>query len=146
MKASLNNYRQAPRKVRLVVDAVRGKSVEDALASLRFMTKKSAHPLRTLLLSAVANAKQMNEGVKEELLFVRTITVDKGITLHRHMPRAFGRATPIRKETSKVNVVLGERTPRPKKKEKNEKSKAATSPKADAVKKEDATENLKTTA
>lgn len=107
MKAYLKNYRQAPRKVRLIADHMRGKRVEKALSELRFMPQRASLPLEKLLRSAIANAK--NKGVSEEHLFVKTITVDKGLTYRRYMPRARGRATPIGKETSHVYIELAER-------------------------------------
>jgi large subunit ribosomal protein L22 len=109
MKATLKNYRQAPRKVRLVADSIRGKRVSEILDQLAFMPGKAATPLKKLLLSAVANAKQKDDSVTEDKLFVKGITVDKGMTYFRHMPRAFGRASTIRKESSHVTIALGEK-------------------------------------
>lgn len=105
MKAFLKNYRQSPRKVRLVADLIRGKSVADARAALRFLSKKSSPALAKLLESAVSNAR--SSGVAVENLFVKTITVDKGSVLRRHRPFARGRAGSIRKTMSIVRVELG---------------------------------------
>ncbi len=113
MKAFLKNNRQAPRKVRLIADAVRGMNVEEALAMLSHMPNKAAPVLRKLIVSAVANARQEDVAVKESDLFIQTITVDKGLTYVRYMPRAFGRASPINRESSHIRVTLG-RTNAPK--------------------------------
>lgn len=106
MKAFLKNYRQAPRKVRLVANSVRGKNVAVALDELSLMSQKSAPVLRKLIASAVANAKQHDANVREEDLEVGLITVNKGLTYVRYMPRAFGRATPINRECAHVRVEL----------------------------------------
>lgn len=107
MKAFLKNYRQAPRKVRLVADMVRGKRVGAALAMLSFAQKRAAPGLRKLILSAVANAKQ--QGVSDtDALRIKDIRVDKGFTFTRYHPGFGGRATPINKESSHVTVALGE--------------------------------------
>lgn len=131
MKAFLKNYRQAPRKVRLVADHMRGKSVEKVLADLRFMPKRATGPLEKLLRSAVANARNQGSTTPESRLYVETITVDKGLTYRRYMPRARGRATPIGKETSHVRLALGARaekkkTPKAEKTEKGVEKEADT--------------------
>jgi large subunit ribosomal protein L22 len=108
MKATLSNYRQAPRKVRLVANAIRGKSIKAAQIELQYMVKRAAGPLEKLLASAVANAVNQG-GLNMDLLIVKEIRVDKGITLHRSMPRAFGRASAINKRGSHVTIVLGEK-------------------------------------
>ena len=104
-KAILKNHRQSPRKVRLVADAIRGKKVETALIDLQFMSKKAADPVRKVLESAIANAK--NIGVDAKNLIVKEITVDEGVTLKRWRPKWRGTAHPIRKRTSHVKIVLG---------------------------------------
>ncbi len=104
--AELNHMRIAPRKVRLVVSAIRGMSVGDAEVRLRFLTKRASHPLLKLLKSAVANAKN-NFQLSEDDLVVRRITVDGGPVQKRFRARAFGRAARIRKRTSHVTLVLG---------------------------------------
>jgi large subunit ribosomal protein L22 len=91
MKAFLKNYRQAPRKVRLVAGLIRGKKVEEAIVELDFLAKRAGLPLKKLLLSAVANAKSM--GIEKENLFIKEIRVDKGITMKRMMPAAMGSDT-----------------------------------------------------
>ena len=101
MKASLNNYRQAPRKVRLIAELIKGKSAVQAQGILTHLIKKGALPIKKLLDSAVANA-----GVPVETLMVKVATVDKGVVIKRWMPRAMGRAFPIHKHTSKVVIEL----------------------------------------
>jgi len=108
MQAFLKNNRQAPRKVRLIARAMIGKTVPVALSELSYMPHKGADTLRKLIASAVANAKQANDALSEENLIVKNITVDKGLTLGRYMPRAFGRASPIHKESSHIRVLLAE--------------------------------------
>ncbi len=101
MKASLNNYRQAPRKVRLIADLIKGKSAVQAQGILTHLIKKGALPMKKLLDSAVANA-----GVDASTLIVKNATVDKGVVIKRWMPRAMGRAFPIHKHTSHVEIEL----------------------------------------
>jgi large subunit ribosomal protein L22 len=109
MKASATHIRISPRKVRMVVDTVRGKSVSQALSILGFTRKKAALPVQKLLKSAVANAVE-NGGINDvETLVIDRIMVDAGPTLKRYMPRARGRATPIRKRTSHIRIMLRER-------------------------------------
>ncbi len=109
MKASAKNVHISPRKVRLVVDTVRGKSVSQAMHILMFTRKKAAKPVQKLLRSAVANANE-NDGISEvDDLFIDRIMVDEGPTLKRYTPRARGRATPIHKRTSHIQIVLRER-------------------------------------
>jgi len=107
MKAFLKNYRQAPRKVRLVAQLIKGKSVAEAIAELDFLAKRAGLPIKKLLLSAVANAKQM--GVEAENLFIKELRVDKGITMKRMMPAAMGTGHRINKRTSHLNLLLGEK-------------------------------------
>lgn len=107
MKAFLKNYRQSPRKVRLVADVVRGKKVSDALNALKFLDKRAAEPFAKVITSAFANAK--DQGVATEHLVVKKVTVDKGMTLKRSMPRARGSASRINKRNSHITVELGTR-------------------------------------
>src|SRR3990167_6524502 len=102
MKAELAGYKQSPRKVRLVTDLVKGKRVADALVALRFLPKRAALPIEKLIKSAVANAK----GEDPEKLRMKSITVDSAGIIVRYMPRAQGRATPIRPRRSLVRVTL----------------------------------------
>jgi len=106
MRAYLKNYRQAPRKVRLVADAIRGKRVSVVQTELAFMPHKAAAMFKKLVQSAVANARQNDASVDAKDLVIDRVTVDKGITYVRYMPRAFGRATPINRECSHVSLVL----------------------------------------
>lgn len=107
--AHLRFLRIAPRKVRAVVDTVRGEPVERALATLRYTPKAAAQPVAKLIRSAIANAEQKSNGnIDIDRLFVKTIMVDQGPTLRRFRPRAQGRATRINKRTSHVTVELGE--------------------------------------
>lgn len=121
MKAFLKNYRQSPRKVRLVAGLVRGKSVSAAIAQLDFLAKRAGLPMKKLLMSAVSNAKNM--GVDEANLFIKELRVDKGITLKRMMPAAMGSGHRITKRTSHLMIALGEKVAKAKK-EKTEKKTA----------------------
>ncbi len=107
MKASLINYRQSPRKVRLVVDLVRGKTVSEAISLLKFTEKRASEVISKLISSAFANAKNTGVNSDATVLFIKEISVDKGITLKRMMPRARGSSAPIRKRSSHVELVLG---------------------------------------
>lgn len=104
--ASLNRYRQAPRKVRLLADLVRGKKVDDAIAELTFLPKRASGELVKLLKSAEANAVN-NFKLPKEGLYIKEIRVDGGKVMKRGMPRAFGRSFQILKRTSHINLVLG---------------------------------------
>lgn len=108
VKAKLRYARIGAQKARVVVDSVRGKNVNDAIKILTFMDKKGAVMVKKLLESAVANADQ-KKVIDLDNLYVKTIFVDQGPVYNRWMPRAQGRATPIRKKTSHINVVLDER-------------------------------------
>jgi len=112
--ASLKNYRQSPRKVRLLADLVKGKKVANAITILRFANKRAAGPVVKLVESAVANAKN-NFNIGTENLYVTELRVDKGIVLKRMMPRARGNAARINKRTSHILVVLAEKAPKVKK-------------------------------
>ena len=106
MKAILKNYRQSPRKVRLVADAISGITVDNALMKLAFMPKRSALPIEQLIRSAKANAEK-NFGMNPDELIVKQILVNKGIVLKRMRPRARGSAYRINKRTSILTVLLG---------------------------------------
>jgi len=108
MKAFLKNYRQSPRKVRLVADLIKSKRVADALVILDTLPKRAAGPVEILLNSAIANAK--TQGISTDNLYVENVTVNKGIVLHRSMPRARGSASRINKRTSHVMLTLIEKT------------------------------------
>lgn len=110
MKASLTNYRQSPRKVRLVANAVKGKSLADADVTLAYMVKRGALPMQKLIKSAAANA--VVAGADAATLVIKNIEVNKGLVLKRSMPRAQGRATPINKRTSHITVTLAQAAPK----------------------------------
>ena len=105
--AHLRFLRVAPRKVRLVADAVRGRKVGDALAMLKYTPQAAAEHLSKLLRSAVANAEQKGGRVDVDALYVKTLTVDGGPKMRRFMARAMGRAYRVEKKTSHVYVELG---------------------------------------
>ena len=98
-----------PRKARLVMDMVRGKDINEALSVLRFTPKHAARVVEKVLRSAMANAQQ-NHGVKDiDFLFVKRAYADNGPTMKRFRQRAMGRATPIKKRTSHLTIVLEEK-------------------------------------
>ena len=107
MKAFLKNYRQSPRKVRLVAELIKGKKVSEAIVELDFLAKRAGLPIKKLLLSAVSNAKQA--GKDAENLFIKELRVDKGITMKRMMPAAMGTGHRINKRTSHLNILLAEK-------------------------------------
>lgn len=107
VKAKAKHIRISPRKVRLVVDLVRGMNVGNALNQLKFTNKKAAGPIQKLIDSAIANAVNDFE-LEKSNLFIKEIKVDEGATMKRWMPKARGRATPIRKRTSHISLILGE--------------------------------------
>ena len=106
MKASLSHYQQAPRKVRLLADLVRGKKAVEAVSILSFTDKRASLPLQKMILSAMANAVT-NFNTPQEELIIAEISVNKGRVLKRSMPRARGSAFPIRLRSSHVEVILG---------------------------------------
>jgi len=106
-RAMLKYARVSPRKVRLVVDMIRGKEVGTALNTLKFTNKKMAPVVAKMVRSAVANAEV--KGVKDpDKLYVKDTFVNEGPTIKRFMPRAMGRATKILKRTSHITVVLSD--------------------------------------
>ena len=104
-RAAAKYIRISPRKVRLVMDQLRGKKVEEALNLLNFAPQKSAYLVKKLLSSALANAEENSE-IDVDTLFIKSIYADEGPTLKRFRPRAMGRATRIRKRTSHLTVIL----------------------------------------
>ena len=107
--ARVNNLRIAPRKMQILADLVRGKSIEEALAILKFTPKRGAPILSKLLNSARANVESdENLSLNPERLYVKEIYVDQGMMLKRWQPAPMGRALRIHKRTSKVTVVLDE--------------------------------------
>lgn len=130
----------SPRKVRLVVDMVRGMDVAPAIDQMKYLNKAAARPVRKLLESAVANAKHNNK-IERDNLFVKAIMVNEGPTIKRWRQRAMGASAAIRKRTSHITVVLavkneGKLAKRSKKKaeEKSDKKRNTSKP---AVKKEE---------
>jgi large subunit ribosomal protein L22 len=107
VKASLKYLRISPRKVRLVVDLIRGLPVKNAEAYLLHLSKKSSHPLLKLLRSAMANAEH-NFNLDKNNLYVRAMRVDEGPALKRWRARARGAAYPIRKRSSHIFLTLEE--------------------------------------
>ena len=107
MKAVLKNYRQSPRKVRLIADLVRGENAQEALSLLQFVDKRAAGPFSKVIASAVANAKQ--QGKDESKLVIKRVAVDKGMVLKRFIPRARGSASRINKRNSHITVELSEK-------------------------------------
>ncbi len=107
MKAILKNYRQSPRKVRLIADLVRGKKVTKALDMLTFVNKRASLPFTKLIESAVANAK--SQGADTSTLIIKSVAVDKGTVLKRVMPRARGTASRINKRNSHIAVELAQK-------------------------------------
>ncbi len=117
-RAIQRTTRQSPYKMRLVIDQIRGKNVNDALALLRFSKKHAAKQIEKTLSSAVANAEYKarlaNEAIDLDLLVISHAVVNEGPSLKRFMPAAQGRATPIRKRTSHVEIYVAERAAKPK--------------------------------
>lgn len=105
MKSFLSNYRQSPRKVRLLADLVRGKKVGTAIDLLTFTFKRGSLPMVKVIKSAIQNAVHNNQA-NPETLFIKDVQVNKGLVMKRMMPRARGSAFQILKRTSHVSVVL----------------------------------------
>lgn len=104
-KAILRNFRMSPQKVRLVIDLVRGKPVDHAIAILRNMPNKAALPVSKLISSAAANAENNFKMTREDLS-IKTIFADQGPTMKRFSARARGRANTIRKRSTHITVIL----------------------------------------
>lgn len=105
--AKLNYVRISPRKVKIVIDQVRSKPVNEALAILRYTPKAAAPIVEKLIKSAAANAEN-NHNMNVDKLYVSEIYANQGPTMKRVMPRARGRAFRIRKRSSHITVVLRE--------------------------------------
>ena len=101
MKASLKNYRQSPRKVRLLATLIQGKRADVADVQLDNYIKRGSLPMKKLLASAIANS-----GIPASELMVKSATVDKGVVMKRFKPRAFGRAAQILKKCSHIAIEL----------------------------------------
>jgi len=110
-RAFQRSARQSPYKMRLVIDQIRGKNVNEALGLLKFSKKHAAKQIEKVLNSAVANAeysaRKGNESLDVDTLFVKHAIVNEGPKIKRFMPAAQGRATPIQKRTSHVEIVIG---------------------------------------
>ena len=105
MKASLPNYRQSPRKVRLLADILRGKTVAQGLETLKFLPKRAAGPVLKLLQSAAANSRPA--ATNADRLYIKDVTVNKGLVLKRFRPGAHGRSYAIKKRSSRIDIILG---------------------------------------
>src|SRR5918993_4021864 len=114
--AIMRGTRQSPYKMRLVIDQIRGKDVNEALALLTFSKKHAARQIEKVLKSAVANAenaaREANSALDVDALYVKHAVINEGPKLKRFMPAAQGRATPIHKRTSHVEIVVAERNGR----------------------------------
>ncbi len=121
--ATLNNLRVSPRKVRLVINLIKGMDVSNALVQLSIMSKGSSREVGKLLESAIANAEN-NFGLEKNNLMVSDVQVGGGSTLKRWLPRAHGRATPLMKRTSNIYLILDEKIEGLKKKAKAKTKKA----------------------
>ena len=112
-RAVKRTARQSPYKMRLVIDQIRGKSVNEALALLKFSKKHAAKQIEKVLTSAVANAeqaaRQSDDSLDVDSLYVKHAVINEGPKFKRFMPAAMGRATPIQKRTSHVEIVVAER-------------------------------------
>jgi large subunit ribosomal protein L22 len=124
-RASAKYVRVPPRKAREVIDLIRGEDVSRALALMDSCPRKAAHDIKKVVQSAVAAAKAQKK-VELEKLYIARASVDEGPALKRFIPRAMGRATPIKKRMCHITIMLDERktkvdSPAPKKKEKKKK-------------------------
>lgn len=108
VKASTHNLRISPRKVRIVIDLVRGKSVNEALTLLKFIPKRASEPIAKVIKSAAANAEH-NFNLNKDNLFVSQAFVDQGPTMKRFHPRQRGQAFPILKRSSQITVMVKEK-------------------------------------
>lgn len=103
-QATLKSYNQSPRKVRLVTDLVKGKKIPAALVALEFLPRRASEPVAKVIKSAAANAKAAGKNPDE--MTVKNIIVESAGMMKKYMPRAFGRAAPIRRRKSRVIVTL----------------------------------------
>lgn len=108
VKATAKTVRITPRKARLVLDLIRGKNAEEALAILKFTPNNAAEVVSKVLKSAMANATHNNQ-LDAEKLYVKACYANEGISMKRFRPRAKGQAAPILKRTSHITVVVEER-------------------------------------
>ncbi len=112
-RAFQRSTRQSPYKMRLVIDQIRGKNVNEALALLKFSKKHAAREIAKVLSSAVANAeyeaRRTDDSLDVDALFVKHAIVNEGPKLKRFTPAAMGRATPIQKRTSHIEIIVAEK-------------------------------------
>jgi len=112
-RAIQRTARQSPYKMRLVIDQIRGKNVNDALGLLKFSKKHAAKQIEKVLNSAVANveqaARQANAAIDVDTLYIKLAVINEGQKLKRWTPAAMGRATPIHKRTSHVEIVVADK-------------------------------------
>lgn len=108
VKAEIKNIHISPRKTRLVIDVVRGLDIIEAMQRLALINKRAVRPVEKLLKSVLANAEN-NFELNRNNLYIKEIIVGAGPTLYRWMPKAHGSSTPLRRRTSQIKVVLGER-------------------------------------
>ena len=108
--AKAKNIRMSPKKIRLVTDLIKGLDVVEALEQLTFSKKHAAEPVMKLLKSGIANAVE-NYSLDKNNLLIKEIRVDEGVTLKRWAPKARGRATPLRKRSSHIILILTEKVP-----------------------------------
>ena len=109
VKAVLKQTRTAPQKARLVARLIYGKNVNDAMNILQLTRKKAARIIQKVLKSALANAEENHKILDVDEMFVKRITVDQGMVMKRTMPRARGSADTIRKRSSNICLVIGEK-------------------------------------
>jgi large subunit ribosomal protein L22 len=113
VRAIQRTTRQSPYKMRLVIDQIRGLNVSEALALLTFSKKHAAKQIEKVLKSAIANAeyqaREKNEPLDTDRLYVKHAVINEGPKLKRYMPAAMGRGTPILKRTSHVEIVVAEK-------------------------------------
>ena len=107
-KAEAKYVRMSPRKVRAVLDIIRGKKVDKAFSILKFTRRRAVSVVSKLLKSAVDNAIK-DKKLNEELLYIKKVYADVGPTMKRYMPRAMGRAASIHKRSSHVTIIVGEK-------------------------------------
>ncbi|MFH1225865.1 MAG: 50S ribosomal protein L22 [bacterium] len=108
--AKLRFLRMSPLKVRAIADVIRGLGVAEAQKQLQFANRLASRPVLKLLNSAIANAENNHDLIKDNL-YVKEIRVDQGPTLKRWQPKAHGRATPLRRRSSHISIILSERKP-----------------------------------
>lgn len=107
VKAQLNSLRLTPRKVRAVINLIKGKNVNDAMNQLEYFVRRPAEPIRKLVSSAIANAENNFDMVRDNL-YIKSIIVDEGVKLKRMRAKGFGRSAAIQKKTSHIRLILDE--------------------------------------